>query len=146
MVALKTFINLPDERKEEIIQASLTEFAINDYQSASLSNIIKVLGLAKGSFYRYFENKQSLYYYLLDYCVQKRVENDNTVITTPPEDFFDLILLHLKAKLQLTNVTRWQVHSSTEHLGKKTAKSWEISNIVANRWLWRYLRSFWTNI
>jgi TetR/AcrR family transcriptional regulator len=59
-----TFLNLPEERKREILNACFEEFAFNDYESASLSNIISRLGLAKGSFYRYFNNKLDLYKYL----------------------------------------------------------------------------------
>lgn len=100
MVALKTFENLNEERKLEIIQASLEEFAMNEYRMASLSNIIKKLGLAKGSFYRYFENKQSLYFYVLDYCINLRIENDKKYITQEPQDFFDLMLLHIQSKIR----------------------------------------------
>ena len=99
MVALKTFNNLTQERQQEIIGVCLEEFAFNDYQSASLSTIIKKLDLAKGSFYRYFESKQSLYFYLLDYAVQQRLANDKGFIKQPLEDFFDLIILHFRAKV-----------------------------------------------
>lgn len=61
---LTTFLNLPEERKKEITRVCFEEFAHNDYESASLGRIIKRLGVAKGSFYRYFENKQDLYVYL----------------------------------------------------------------------------------
>lgn len=100
MVALKTFENLKEERKQEIIKASLEEFAMNEYQTASLSNIIKKLGLAKGSFYRYFESKQSLYFYLLDHCINLRLKNDQKYITKEPDDFFDLMLLHIQSKIR----------------------------------------------
>lgn len=99
MVALSTFENLKEERRQQIISVSLEEFALSDYQTASLSNIIKKLGLAKGSFYRYFENKQSLYFYLLDYCIAKRLENDKTLVQEEPEDFFELVLQHFRAKV-----------------------------------------------
>lgn len=49
---LKTFENLPPERKKEIINAGLEEFSLHDFRSASLSKIIEKLGIAKGSFYR----------------------------------------------------------------------------------------------
>jgi len=64
----KTFNNLTEKRKKEIINASFEEFALYDYESASLSRIISNLGLAKGSFYRYFENKLDLYIYLCQYA------------------------------------------------------------------------------
>ena len=70
MVALRTFINLSPERQKEIIENSLKEFALNEYQTASISNIVTDLGIAKGSFYRYFESKKDLYFYLIDYCIK----------------------------------------------------------------------------
>jgi TetR/AcrR family transcriptional regulator len=76
MVALKTFNNLTLKRREEIITACLEEFPLHEYETASLSNIVNMLGLAKGSFYRYFENKQSLYFFLLDDCTAARLRHD----------------------------------------------------------------------
>ena len=65
---LKTFTNLSPERKKEIIDTCLKEFALHDYRDVSLSKIIAKLGLAKGSFYRYFESKRDLYEYLIEYA------------------------------------------------------------------------------
>lgn len=62
---LQTFLNLPEERQKEIVNVCLEEFAHRDFKSASLAKIIKTLNLAKGSFYRYFENKKDLYHYLI---------------------------------------------------------------------------------
>jgi TetR/AcrR family transcriptional regulator len=65
---LKTFLNLTEERKARIIDACLEEFILRDYREASLTRIIGKLGLAKGSFYRYFASKKDLYAYLIEYC------------------------------------------------------------------------------
>jgi TetR/AcrR family transcriptional regulator len=65
---LKTFSNLSQERQKEIIDTCLMEFALRDYNEVSLSKIIAKLGLAKGSFYRYFESKRGLYAYLIEYA------------------------------------------------------------------------------
>jgi AcrR family transcriptional regulator len=64
---LKTFINLTKERQKQIIDACLEEFVVHGYKGASLTRIIQKLGLAKGSFYRYFESKMNLYAYLIEY-------------------------------------------------------------------------------
>jgi TetR/AcrR family transcriptional regulator len=61
----KTFFNLPEEKRQRIIDLALAEFAHNDYDSASISRIVAQAGIAKGSFYQYFENKEDLYNYLL---------------------------------------------------------------------------------
>jgi AcrR family transcriptional regulator len=61
----ETFFNLPDKKRQRIIDLALAEFAGNDYDTASISRIVAQAGIAKGSFYQYFENKEDLYTYLL---------------------------------------------------------------------------------
>lgn len=100
MVALKTFLNLSPERQQEIVAVSLREFAVKGYEMASLSDIIARLGLAKGSFYRYFESKRSLYLFLIDHCAGLRLAHDTKLIPHPPDDFFELMLQHFKAKIK----------------------------------------------
>jgi AcrR family transcriptional regulator len=63
-----TFANLPTEKKEKFIQVALEEFAANDFQSASITAIVKQLGIAKGSVYQYFENKLELWLFLKQHC------------------------------------------------------------------------------
>ena len=100
MVALKTFKNLTTERQAEIIAVCLEEFALHEYQTASLSTIVSNLKLAKGSFYRYFENKQTLYFFLFDYCTEVRLKNDKSFIKTETTDIFDLMLQHFESKIK----------------------------------------------
>lgn len=77
----KTFNNLPKEKQEAIIEVALKEFITHDYDSASLNQIINDIGIAKGSFYRYFDTKKDLYLFLIDYCINKKYEY--------LQDFFD---------------------------------------------------------
>lgn len=74
MLPNKTFFNLPQERQEEIIRVSIREFANHDFDSASLNRIINNLEVAKGSFYRYFDNKTDLYIFLIDYTIKKQLD------------------------------------------------------------------------
>lgn len=60
----ETFLNLSEDRRKEIINVGFEEFALYDFESASLASIIKKLNLAKGSFYRYFNSKLDLYIFL----------------------------------------------------------------------------------
>jgi len=99
MVALNTFNNLPEERKTKIIEICLSEFALQDYEDASLNEIIKNLALAKGSFYRYFKNKKMLYSYLFNYCIEYRLSHDKILNIEPSEDFFELFRQHFHARL-----------------------------------------------
>ena len=70
----QTFFNLPEEKRALIIDVALDEFADNDYDAASISRIVSRAGIAKGSFYQYFDDKDDLYAYLLTTSVQKKAE------------------------------------------------------------------------
>jgi AcrR family transcriptional regulator len=56
-----TFFNLPEAKRLLIIDTSLEEFASNTYDKASLSQIVLKAGIAKGSMYQYFNDKEELY-------------------------------------------------------------------------------------
>lgn len=68
----QTFFNLPDEKRHQIIDIAIDEFADNDYDNASISRIVARAGIAKGSFYQYFANKEDLFGYLVDLIAQEK--------------------------------------------------------------------------
>lgn len=61
-----TYWNLPLEKQDRIIQEIVQEFAVNGYQRASLNVIARRLGIAKGSFYQYFDNKEAIFLFVFD--------------------------------------------------------------------------------
>lgn len=61
-----TFFNLPEGKRDALVQAALEEFASTTYHDASVSRLVARLGIAKGSIYQYFEDKQELYLYLVE--------------------------------------------------------------------------------
>lgn len=63
-----TFFNLPEDKRQKVIDVALAEFAEHTYEMASLSHIVCQLGIAKGSMYQYFTNKQALYMYVVSYA------------------------------------------------------------------------------
>lgn len=56
---------MPAAKRQRIVDLALVEFAQNEYETASISRLVAQAGIAKGSFYQYFENKEDLYTYLL---------------------------------------------------------------------------------
>lgn len=95
-----TFINLQKDKKTKFLAVALDEFALNDYDHASITRIVKVLNIAKGSVYQYFENKKDLYLYLLDQATRKRQEYVKPLLKAPPQDFYDLITQLFKKTIQ----------------------------------------------
>ncbi|AOT69639.1 TetR/AcrR family transcriptional regulator [Geosporobacter ferrireducens] len=68
----QTFFNLPEERRNKIIEAAIDEFSKNSFVNASISKIAENTNVAKGSMYQYFENKKDLYKYVLEISSLKK--------------------------------------------------------------------------
>ena len=97
---LKTFENLEEKRKQEILEACFEEFALNTYSSASLSRIIKKLGLAKGSFYRYFKSKKELYSYLLQYSTSRRMREVKEILGSEKKSLYEKMVENFSMKVR----------------------------------------------
>ncbi|SFG21903.1 transcriptional regulator, TetR family [Halobacillus alkaliphilus] len=70
----KTFFNLPEDKKQSLVEACRIEFSRVPLHEASISNMIKVCGISRGSFYQYFEDKEDAFYYLLKEKSKQRQE------------------------------------------------------------------------
>lgn len=68
----KTFQNLPPKKRKHIEAVAIEEFAEKAFTSASISAIVARAGIAKGSFYQYFEGKEDLYLHLLKLANQQK--------------------------------------------------------------------------
>ncbi|MEZ4825185.1 MAG: TetR/AcrR family transcriptional regulator [Bacteroidia bacterium] len=101
---LSTYYNLPAGRQEEILQICFEEFALRDYQGASISNIVRRLNLSKGGFYRYFKDKKDVYLYLLECAMQMRMNQVETLFSQS-EDIKELLIenFYQKIRFDLTN-------------------------------------------
>ena len=69
----QTFFNLPEKKRETITNLAIAEFAHRDYDSASITKIVKRAKIAKGSFYQYFSDKKELYLYLVDLANREKI-------------------------------------------------------------------------
>ena len=49
-----------DERKNEIIDTAEHLFAVKGYEQCSVNDILKEIGIAKGTFYHYFKSKEEV--------------------------------------------------------------------------------------
>ena len=55
------FEQLPEEKQARIVNASISEFAEKDYETASMNTVVNQAGISKGSLFNYFETKSVLY-------------------------------------------------------------------------------------
>jgi AcrR family transcriptional regulator len=62
----QTFFNLSEPKRKKLLESAEIEFTRVPFFEASIANIIKTAGISRGSFYQYFEDKDDLYFYLLE--------------------------------------------------------------------------------
>lgn len=60
------FHELSSDKQRKIIDVVISEFAKHGYYNSSTNRIVKDCGISKGSLFKYFSNKESLYFYILD--------------------------------------------------------------------------------
>lgn len=68
--AFSTFRHLPADKQERVLDAALAEFAEQGYQAASLNRVVAKAGIAKGSLYQYFPNKEGIFNYIFQHALQ----------------------------------------------------------------------------
>ncbi len=83
-----TFEKLTARKRTTFIAAFLEEFASKTYEEASISTVVKQLGIAKGSVYQYFEHKMDLFLYLKQHAEQQKMQHANQVLRANYPDFW----------------------------------------------------------
>jgi len=77
------FFTLSQEKQSRIIEAAIGEFSKVTYHDVSINQIIKNAEISRGSFYQYFEDKDDLYFYILENIIQS-VVNSGTIDNVKP--------------------------------------------------------------
>ncbi len=86
-VPKQTFFNLPKQKQDTLIQSAINEFSRVPLHEASIANIIHEANIARGSFYQYFEDKEDVFYYILDTHAK---QSQNQLIYYLRENEYDL--------------------------------------------------------
>ncbi|MCR5251884.1 MAG: TetR/AcrR family transcriptional regulator [Lachnospiraceae bacterium] len=84
----KVFQELDKEKQNRVIEASIREFAEHGYAGGTTNRIIKECGISKGSLFKYFENKEELYFYLIDLVTEQREKEMKGEIEELSKDLF----------------------------------------------------------
>ena len=75
------FMNLDEEKRNNIINAGMKEFADKGYDSAKTDNIVEEAGISKGLLFHYFGTKKDFFLFLVKYafdlCYQNYVNQIN---------------------------------------------------------------------
>ena len=88
-----TFFNLPEDKRQLIEDTAITEFAKQGYDKASINVIVQNAGIAKGSFYQYFDGKKDLFLHLLiSVAAQRKIDYMSPILLNPGNhDFFTIL-------------------------------------------------------
>ncbi|EHS55262.1 TetR/AcrR family transcriptional regulator [Paenibacillus sp. Aloe-11] len=89
-----------ESKKNDILQAAIRLFSRKGYYSTSVEEIAKESGMAKASFYKYFQRKEEL---PLEMCIilEKNIEQDIRALYSKPDltthdKLHDFIVLYLR--------------------------------------------------
>lgn len=70
----QTFFNLPEDKRQRIIDAAIEEFGSCPFREASIAGIITRAGIPRGSFYQYFVDIKDLYLYVLEISADCKIQ------------------------------------------------------------------------
>lgn len=86
------------EHKQKLLDAALAEFNAYGYEQASINRILDKAGMSKGQFYYHFQNKEALYFALMEIGIEKKLEYfaGLNLLEDSPKDIFDLFKTQLQ--------------------------------------------------
>lgn len=96
---MKLFSELDSEKQQRIIEAALTEFAEYGYENGSTNRIVKNCGISKGSLFKYFENKEELYFYLIDTVSAQMAEEMRVDVSRLSKDLYKRVIEYSVAEI-----------------------------------------------
>nr|WP_245301587.1 TetR/AcrR family transcriptional regulator [Virgibacillus natechei] len=83
-----------------MIHAAKQEFSRAPLYKASITNIVNLAGIPRGSFYQYFENKDDAFFYILDAQTKARRANFVFLLKKYEGDLFDAMTEMFRLTLQ----------------------------------------------
>jgi AcrR family transcriptional regulator len=98
MAPRETFTNLENEKQQRILDTAVDEFSSHGFRQASVNRIVQKLGIAKGSIFQYFGNKEGLFEFIFRHAVELvRKSLRQVKQETADSDFFERIRRSLHA-------------------------------------------------
>ena len=85
----QTFFRLPEEKRARLTAAAWEEFTRTPFSEASINRIIHSAQIPRGSFYQYFEDKEDLFFYLLDTLYDACLALAGEALSEAGGDLFD---------------------------------------------------------
>ena len=86
-------------KREQILEASKHVFAKYGYRGTRVDDIAEQLGVGKGTIYRYFKDKKTLFVEVFEtgmHCLNSTIKESTEVIAEPPQRIKTAVNLFLK--------------------------------------------------
>lgn len=144
-----TFHNLSDNKKERVSNALLREFSKYPLAQAQVARIVKDAQIARGAFYKYFDDLEDAYKYIYGQAMQSihlgvgrmiREFNEqafyqmtvNFIDKTSNSKYYDLIKLHLACNEPMIHSNRMEKSRRTLPLNSQIWSAMILSHEVIN--------------
>ena len=101
------YFKIDEEKRDRIYQAAFQEFSNNKFNEASINQIVKNSDISRGSFYQYFEDKQDIYFYILDTILEKETYSYIEDLLQMENNVFDIFKKLLKFNLDLISTSKY---------------------------------------
>jgi AcrR family transcriptional regulator len=101
-VARPRFLKLDPERRDRLLEAAAEEFAARGYDTASLNKLIERIGLSKGQFYYYFDDKADLFATVLGWAWDRAIPAGGLDVSRLDTDSFWPALRRLSSESRRT--------------------------------------------
>jgi TetR/AcrR family transcriptional regulator len=125
-----TFHRLPPERQQRVLDAAMREFTQHGYEAASTNRMVRSLGIAKGTLFKYAPTKEMLYLHIYEQVITElaRLQNDPGIYRSPDlfervEELFEALLdyaarepLRYRFSMRASLDTAASVHAKVESM------------------------------
>lgn len=88
----QTFLNLPEEKKERVTEALLHEFSNHALMEAQVARVVKDANIARGAFYKYFDDLTDAYLYLYQKAIKEIHINMTPSADFDPDFFYERVV------------------------------------------------------
>lgn len=83
-----TFLNLPNEKKQRLIEILLENFSARHISQVKVADIVEDMAMSRGAFYKYFEDLKDAYTYTIQYYSIQIHRDILKYISQNKQDFF----------------------------------------------------------
>ena len=95
----KLFFELDKEKQDRIITAAISEFAEYGYENSSTNRIVRNCAISKGSLFKYFDNKEDMYFFLIDTVMADMAKDMSVEINSLSTNLYERIIEYSAAEI-----------------------------------------------